>query len=155
MIYCASSISNSQIKMVMNLENDRGASENPLGTKIKTATMSTETNCTSTHDKDMCSPGSATDNSESERDQSNSLKFGIANILRESEQSSVTVQNSHKVTVQNSHKCQTSREELSTISRNTLLHTNNARLLLNPYFVPTSPIIWPLKDFSRDRQIRK
>lgn len=147
MIYCASSISNSQIKMVMNLENDRGASENPLGTKIKTATMSTETNCTSTHDKDMCSPGSVTDNSESERDQSNSLKFGIANILRESEQSSVTVQNSHK--------CQTSREELSTISRNTLLHTNNARLLLNPYFVPTSPIIWPLKDFSRDRQIRK
>lgn len=133
--------------MVMNLENDRGASENPLGTKIKTATMSTETNCTSTHDKDMCSPGSVTDNSESERDQSNSLKFGIANILRESEQSSVTVQNSHK--------CQTSREELSTISRNTLLHTNNARLLLNPYFVPTSPIIWPLKDFSRDRQIRK
>jgi hypothetical protein len=147
MIYCASSISNSQIKMVMNLENDRGASENPLGTKIKTATMSTETNCTSTHDKDMCSPGSVTDNSESERVQSNSLKFGIANILRESEQSSVTVQNSHK--------CQTSREELSTISRNTLLHTNNARLLLNPYFVPTSPIIWPLKDFSRDRQIRK
>lgn len=147
MIYCASSISNSQIKMVMNLENDRGASENPLGTKIKTATMSTETNCTSTHDKDMCSRGSVTDNSESERDQSNSLKFGIANILRESEQSSVTVQNSHK--------CQTSREELSTISRNTLLHTNNARLLLNPYFVPTSPIIWPLKDFSRDRQIRK
>ena len=147
MIYCASSISNSQIKMVMNLENDRGASENPLGTKIKTATMSTETNCTSTHDKDMCSPGSATDNSESERDQSNSLKFGIANILRVSEQSSVTVQNSHK--------CQTSREELSTISRNTLLHTNNARLLLNPYFVPTSSIIWPLKDFSRDRQIRK
>lgn len=147
MIYCASSISNSQIKMVMNLENDRGASENPLGTKIKTATMSTETNCTSTHDKDMCSPGSVTDNSESERDQSNSLKFGIANILRESEQSSVTVQNSHK--------CQTSREELSTISRNMLLHTNNARLLLNPYFVPTSPIIWPLKDFSRDRQIRK
>jgi hypothetical protein len=133
--------------MVMNLENDRGASENPLGTKIKTATMSTETNCTSTHDKDMCSPGSVTDNSESERVQSNSLKFGIANILRESEQSSVTVQNSHK--------CQTSREELSTISRNTLLHTNNARLLLNPYFVPTSPIIWPLKDFSRDRQIRK
>ena len=147
MIYCASSISNSQIKMVMNLENDRGASENPLDTKIKTATMSTETNCTSTHDKDMCSPGSVTDNSESERDQSNSLKFGIANILRVSEQSSVTVQNSHK--------CQTSREELSTISRNTLLHTNNARLLLNPYFVPTSPIIWPLKDFSRDRQIRK
>jgi hypothetical protein len=147
MIYCASSISNSQIKMVMNLENDRGASENPLGTKIKTATMSTETNCTSTHDKDMCSPGSVTDNSESERVQSNSLKFGIDNILRESEQSSVTVQNSHK--------CQTSREELSTISRNTLLHTNNARLLLNPYFVPTSPIIWPLKDFSRDRQIRK
>ena len=133
--------------MVMNLENDRGASENPLGTKIKTATMSTETNCTSTHDKDMCSPGSVTDNSESERVQSNSLKFGIDNILRESEQSSVTVQNSHK--------CQTSREELSTISRNTLLHTNNARLLLNPYFVPTSPIIWPLKDFSRDRQIRK
>jgi hypothetical protein len=80
---------------------NRGASENPLGTKIKTATMSTETNCTSTHDKDMCSPGSVTDNSESERDQSNLLKFGIANILRESEQSSVTVQNSHKVTVQN------------------------------------------------------
>lgn len=133
--------------MVTNLENDRGASENPLGTKIKTATMTTEINCTGTHDTDMCSPGSVTDNSESERDQSNSLKFGIANILRESEQSSVTLQNNHKF--------QTSSEELSTISRNTFLHANNARLFLNPYFVQTSPIVWPLKDFSRDRQIRK
>lgn len=70
----------------------------------------------------------------------NSLKFGIANILKESE---------HSVTTETSF----SNDEQ--LSKNMFNHTNSPRLLFNPYFMPNSSLMWPLQDLSRDRQICK
>ncbi|XP_063431082.1 homeobox protein pnx-like [Mytilus trossulus] len=68
----------------------------------------------------------------------NSLKFGIANILKDSE---------HSVTTETSF----SNDEQ--LSKNMFNHTNSPRLLFNPYFMPNSSLMWPLQDLSRDRQI--
>ncbi|CAC5395210.1 T-cell leukemia homeobox protein 3,T-cell leukemia homeobox protein 2,T-cell leukemia homeobox protein 1 [Mytilus coruscus] len=68
----------------------------------------------------------------------NSLKFGIANILKESE---------HSVT------SETSFSNDEQLSQNMFNHTNSPRLLFNPYFLQNSSLMWPLQDLSRDRQI--
>lgn len=76
-----------------------------------------------------------------------SLKFGIDNILKEND-NSLKEENIDKISLPN-HEL--SLRNIQHFNR----FTNNSRLLMNPYIMPGSAFLWPLKDISRDRQIRE
>lgn len=138
--------------MVMNLRIENTLHINKDITEMELTDSEEEINTSKTNRTDISDLQDSDCDSVSESVENDSvintsLKFGIDNILREDD-SSVKEEHTNKMLLSNQELSLRNIQHFNSFP-------NHSSYLMNPYVMPSSTFMWPLKDIGRDRQICK